>query len=167
MNRLLDPQYSLQSNLPVKFRALQHSVHQVHTDLLVAGGPHSRTFASAGSSWRKWGGLCSLAGAASPAAGEARGRAARRYCQGRPGSIQPPPALPARCHQRLVEQVAAECCSSAKAGLVLCSKSGRQQHLQLFEETDSKSFVGCCARKACSRDASNDRVRSDGSSLYT
>jgi hypothetical protein len=119
MNRLLDPQYSPQSNLPVKFRALQHTVHQMHTDLLVAGGPHSRTFASAGSSWRKWGGLCSLAGAASPAAGEARGRAARRYCQGRPGSIQPPPALPARCHQRLVEQVAAECCSSAKAGLVL------------------------------------------------
>jgi hypothetical protein len=56
--------------LPVEFRVLQHISHRVHTDLFVPGCQRSRFFASAGSGRRKWGRLCSLTCATSPATGE-------------------------------------------------------------------------------------------------
>jgi hypothetical protein len=64
-------QCSPQSNLPVKFRALQDTAHLMHTDSLVPGGQRRRSFASACRCWQKWGCLGSLAGAASQAAGDA------------------------------------------------------------------------------------------------
>jgi hypothetical protein len=93
-------------NLRLSGLSKKDTAHGVHTHLFsIPGGQRSRSFASAGSSWRKWG---SRFPGRRSFAGSWRG----------PGADCPQvQSEEAYCHQGLVEEVEAECCHSGKAPL--------------------------------------------------